>query len=66
MVTERVKTIKISGKCLAQVEAAMEGYEEKVEGTRLARSPKHTYLLHTENFVRWPPDDFEPDGQRSR
>ena len=66
MVMERVKTMKISRKCLAKVEAALERYEEEIEGTRLARSPKHTYLLHAENFVRWLRDDFEPDGQRGR
>ena len=66
MVTERVKTMKISGKCLAEVEAGLERYEEEVEGTSLARSPKHTYLLHAKNFVRWLQDDFKPDGQRGR
>lgn len=53
MVTERVKTMKISGKCLVEVEAALERYEEEVGGTRLARNPKHTYLPHAETFMRW-------------
>ncbi len=66
MIMERVKAMKISRKCVAEVEASLERYEEKVGGTRLARSPKHTYLLHEENFVRWLRDDFEPDTQRGR
>jgi len=58
MITERVKTMKVSRKCLAEMETALGRYEEEVEGTRLARNPKHTYLLHAENFVRWLRDDF--------
>ena len=39
MVMERVKTMTINRECLTEVEAALERYEEEVEGTRRTTLP---------------------------
>ena len=50
---------KISNEALKQMQEALERYTREVEATGLARSTKHTYLIHVERFVRWLHDDLE-------
>jgi hypothetical protein len=57
--------MRITPVCLSEIEAALREYRRHVEATGLTRKTKDTYLLHSENFVRWPEGKFEP-GSRKR
>ena len=52
--------MKVTHEALRQVEEAFEAYRIEVMQTRMTSSTKATYLSHTEYFVRWLKDDFEP------
>ena len=55
--------MKISTKAVQEVEEALELYKRVVKAANLAENTEKTYVLHSENFVRWLKDDFEP-GRR--
>ena len=64
-----MSTIRINRTALDEVEKALEQYREllaslEAEGT-LKPSAAKTYILHSENFVRWLKDDFDP-GARNK
>ena len=49
--------------CRQKVKEALEVYRNEVEKSNLAPNTKKTYLLHSENFVRWLHEDFEPGSR---
>jgi hypothetical protein len=55
--------MNISHKALQEAEEALRVYEKEIQSSHLAPVTKHTYLLHSTNFVRWLKDDFVP-GER--
>ena len=57
---------KISQDCLAQVLGALERYKKEVNAAPIAGNTKNTYILHSNNFVRWLNDEFEPGGRNKR
>ncbi len=61
--------IRIKREALDEVERALEQYREllaELEQTNtLKPSAAKTYILHSENFVRWLKDEFEP-GARNK
>jgi|JRYL01.1.fsa_nt_gb hypothetical protein len=64
-----MSTIRINRPALDEVEKALEQYREllaslEAEGT-LKPSAAKTYILHSENFVRWLKDEFDP-GARNK
>jgi hypothetical protein len=42
----------MSSEALKEVEAALEQYKSEVNSTNMSETTKHTYILHSENFVR--------------
>ena len=48
---------------MREVEAALDRYRKEVVAAKLATTTEKTYLLHSENFVRWLKDEFGP-GKR--
>ena len=56
---------KVSPEVLAIIREALERYAHEVQESQLADNTQTTYLLHSNNFVRWLNDDFEP-GARVR
>lgn len=53
--------MRVSGKALEEIEAALHEYEREIQSSRtMAESTKRTYLLHSTNFVRWLKGDFVP------
>ena len=59
--------LRVSTNALKEVKEALRQYELEVEGhPRLARSTKNTYLLHSQNFVRWLSGTFEPGARLLR
>ena len=50
----------VSSKALEEIEAALREYEREVESSNMTPSTKHTYMLHSENFVKWLKDEFVP------
>lgn len=62
-------TIRISRQALDEIERALEQYRELLseleDGGVLKDNTRKTYLLHSENFVRWLRDEFDP-GERKR
>jgi hypothetical protein len=52
--------MKISPAALAEVEAAFKDYVREVLASDARPSTKDTYVYHSESFVRWMKDDFEP------
>jgi hypothetical protein len=54
----------VSSKTLEEVEAAYREYEHEVHASKMKASTKRTYLLHSENFVRWLKGEFTP-GRRA-
>ncbi len=61
--------IRIKREALDEVERALEQYREllaELEQTGvLKENTRKTYLLHSENFVRWLKDEFDP-GERNK
>ena len=57
---------KISQDCLAQVLSAFERYKEEVNAAPIADNTKNTYISHTDQFVRWLNDGFEPGDKNRR
>ena len=57
---------KISQQALQQIEQALEQYVEEVKEAGLALNTETTYLLHSNNFVRWLKDDFSPGDRLKR
>jgi len=45
---------------LDEVETAFQRYKAAVEASALQSSTKRTYLLHSENFIRWLRGEFKP------
>ena len=56
--------MQISRPALQEVEEALRKYEQEVGASNMTASTKRTYLLHSNNFVRWLKDDFVPGGQK--
>jgi len=61
--------IRIKREALDEVERALEQYRELLaeleQAGTLKPSAAKTYILHSENFVRWLKDEFEP-GARNK
>jgi hypothetical protein len=57
--------MKLSSSAMKEITVALDQYRKVVEATNLTRTTKDTYLLHSENFVRWLEDGFEP-GERKK
>jgi hypothetical protein len=55
--------MKVSANTLREVEEALDRYRKEVVAAKLARATEKTYLLHSENFVRWLKDEFEPGAR---
>jgi hypothetical protein len=64
-----MSTIRINRPSLDEVERALEQYRELLsqleESGTLKENTRKTYLLHSENFVRWLKGEFDP-GERNR
>lgn len=56
--------MRVSSKTLQEIEAAFREYEREVESTNITPSTKQTYLLHSENFVKWLKGEFVPGGRK--
>lgn len=54
----------VSNKALQEIEAALREYEEEVRASKMTSSTKHTYLLHSANFVKWLKGAFVPGGRK--
>ncbi len=50
---------------IAELRSALDEYQRTVADAPLAPTTKQTYVLHSENFVRWIEGDFEPGGRVS-
>ncbi len=57
---------KVSPTTLREVREALRRYERIVAASPMRESTKKTYLLHSNNFVRWLADDFEPGASVGR
>ncbi len=57
--------LKISREALREIEASFKTYEREVCNAPLAPSTKSTYLLHSQNFVRWLSGDFVPGSTKT-
>lgn len=61
--------IRIKREALVEVERALEQYREVLaeleQAGTLKPSAAKTYILHSENFVRWLKDEFQP-GARNK
>ena len=51
---------ELSHEFLEAVRQSLARYKETVEATDMTPESKRTYLLHSEQFVRWLYGDFEP------
>lgn len=56
--------MKVPPEVMKQVEAAFRQYEAEVEQSELKLSAKHTYLLHSRQFVKWLKDEFQPGARK--
>jgi hypothetical protein len=56
--------MRVSKKALEEVESALREYEKEVELSNMTVSTKQTYLLHTQNFVRWLKGEFTPGARK--
>ena len=54
---------RIEPELLHAIRDAWRSYEQTVNATALMENAKKTYLLHSENFVRWLEGDFEPGAK---
>lgn len=52
--------MQVSRKTLQEIEVALREYEEEIRASNMTPSTKHTYLLHSENFVKWLKGEFVP------
>ena len=50
----------VGSRTLNEVELALVQYREQVNATDMTPSTKKTYLVHSENFVRWLKGEFVP------
>lgn len=57
---------RISRKCLAEIQRALDEYTTEVDKANLSRRTKRTYLQHAGTFVRWLDDNFVPGGRGGR
>jgi Tfp pilus assembly protein PilX len=57
--------MRVSSEALQEIEAALREYEQEVESSNMTPATQHTYLLHSENFVKWLKGEFVP-GARKR
>jgi len=56
--------MRVSKKTLEEIESALREYEKEVELSNLTPSAKQTYLLHSENFVKWLKGEFTPGARK--
>jgi hypothetical protein len=56
--------MRVSKKTLDEIEAALREYEKEVELSNMTVSSKQTYLLHSENFVKWLRGEFTPGWRK--
>jgi hypothetical protein len=56
--------MKISNTLLKEIEGALSEYKNVVDSTNMTSSTKKTYVLHSENFVRWLKGEFVPGGTK--
>jgi hypothetical protein len=61
--------IRISRPALDEVDRALKDYEEllakRIADRVIQENTRKTYLLHSQNFVRWLHDEFDP-GARNK
>lgn len=62
--------MKASQDFVSQLENLLKTYEQEVSGLAkegvLAKNTEKTYLLHSNNFVRWCKDDFIPGAKNKK
>jgi hypothetical protein len=58
------EAMRVTPACYKEIEAALHKYRQDIEATNLTRTTKNTYLLHSENFVRWLEGKFEPGSRK--
>jgi hypothetical protein len=62
-------TFRVSNEYMGDVERALEEYRDLLAGLKrkglLKENTRKTYMLHSENFVRWLRREFDP-GERNR
>lgn len=56
--------MRVGSKTLQEVEGALREYEQEVQASNMTPSTKHTYLLHSENFVKWLKGEFVPGARK--
>jgi hypothetical protein len=56
--------MRVSSNALQEVETALREYAQEVQASNMTPSLKHTYLLHSENFVKWLKNDFVPGARK--
>lgn len=54
----------VSDTALREVEAALSEYKSEIVSSNLTPSTKSTYMLHSENFVRWLKGEFTPGATK--
>jgi uncharacterized protein (UPF0333 family) len=54
----------VSRQTLQEIESAFRVYEQEVQASNLTPKTKRTYLLYSENFVKWLKDDFVPGSRK--
>ena len=57
---------KVKPETLREVEAAFDRYEAEVRAAGLQASAEKTYLVHSNNFIRWLRDEFTPGATLKR
>ena len=60
MFPETPNPYRISYKALAEVEQACAEYKQVVETSGMALTSRKTYIIHTDQFVRWLKREFQP------
>ena len=57
--------MRVSNEALQEIEAALREYEQEVESSNMSPATQHTYLLHSENFVKWLKGEFVPGARKN-
>lgn len=57
--------MRVGNATLREIELALSEYRNAVESSNMTAKTKKTYMLHSENFVRWLKGEFVP-GRRKR
>ena len=57
---------EINPDALRVVKTAHQRYQDEVEASMLQDSSKQTYLLHSEQFIRWLEGQFTPGAKVRR